>query len=147
KRSQSLSPPVRSSASIAPASSCPTPPLATAHGAGIVRSCPASLPALPGSVFVPLYRHLLSVDHAIALLFSPTTVLPLPVLSVTFPHDVPHLLFHDSHHQQQSRLPHQVTHTFLQHPNDVGHRQDRLDSGIYLAGELVKLLYGTLTLD
>jgi hypothetical protein len=94
-----------------------------------------------------LERHLLSVHHAVTILFAPAMRAAPCVLLMALAGQVMHFLVHHQVHQLQPGLPQQVSYSLLQQTDDVGHRKDHLHVGILFGGEPAELLHGSLLLD
>ena len=66
---------------------------------------------------------------------------------MTFSGQVPHFFLHHQAHQCQPGFAHEMADPFLQQSDDLGHRKDHLQVGVFFAGQLSKLLHRSLLVD
>jgi hypothetical protein len=72
---------------------------------------------------------------------------PRRMLLVPLPGQMPHFFLHHQAHQRQPGFAHEMANALLQQADDLGHRNDHLEVGILLAGQLPEFLHRPLPVD
>ena len=122
------------------ASACPTPRAPSARCAETSRNCPAAARASPACAdgraqSAPTARP----PRSNRLLF-PSDGPPRRMLFVALPGQVTHFLVHYQAHQRQPGFAHEMAHAFLQQTDHLGHRENHLQVGVLVVGQLPELL-------